>query len=83
MTRSAGIRRDPKERERGSVEWLLWVLGFDDHAADRYRDPPSPLSRAFLAACEAERDRDLPGESSGDEPPRKIRGTLLPPPQPS
>jgi len=46
------------------IDWL-WVLVFDDHAKDRYADPPSPLSRAFLAAYGAKRDSDPPSGSRG------------------
>ena len=48
------------------IDWL-WVLGFDDHARDRYRDPPSPLSRALLAAYAAKNGPDPPPGSRGPE----------------
>ncbi len=70
-------------RSTGVWHHLLWVLGFDDRAVDRYNDPPSPLSRAFLAACAAERDSRSPADSPGDQPSRQSRGTLLPSQQPS
>jgi hypothetical protein len=55
MARSPRRSRSQKDRHDEPVD-CLWVLGFDDHARDRYRDPPSPLSRAYLAGRPVGRD---------------------------
>ena len=71
MTRSARIWHALKESSlwlKEQLGWLLWVLGFDDRAVDRYHDPPSPLTRAFLSASAATRASDPPPESPEDPP---------------
>lgn len=64
MTRSTRSSRSQRNRDDDS-KGCLWVLGFDDHARDRYNDPPSPLSRAYLADSAAERDSEQLDRSIG------------------